>query len=134
MPRPISYAVFCLHTSGLHKRARWPDCSLPNSPPAAAPLAYPPSPLASPALPVGLSFFFNDTATTEIYTLSLHDALPISPDPLRPPGSDKRLPAVAARASRTGTPHSDALHSDAPHSQAPHSDAPPSHAPPPPPR
>ena len=26
---------------------------------------------------VGLFFFFNDTATTEIYTLSLHDALPI---------------------------------------------------------
>src|SRR6267143_164556 len=25
-----------------------------------------------------LNFFFNDTATTEIYTLSLHDALPIS--------------------------------------------------------
>jgi len=24
-------------------------------------------------------FFFNDTATTEIYTLSLHDALPICP-------------------------------------------------------
>src|SRR2546430_13610423 len=34
-------------------------------------------------------FFFNDTATTEIYTLSLHDALPISravrvADPRRP--------------------------------------------------
>src|SRR5258707_7159138 len=28
-------------------------------------------------------FFFNDTATTEIYTLSLHDALPISPSPER---------------------------------------------------
>src|SRR5215510_16479713 len=28
-----------------------------------------------------LFFFFNDTATTEIYTLSLHDALPISPSP-----------------------------------------------------
>src|SRR3712207_7920141 len=28
--------------------------------------------------------FFNDTATTEIYTLSLHDALPI-PEPLRVP-------------------------------------------------
>src|SRR5688572_33020074 len=28
---------------------------------------------------VSLFFFFNDTATTEIYTLSLHDALPISP-------------------------------------------------------
>src|SRR3712207_7975190 len=27
-------------------------------------------------------FFFNDTATTEIYTLSLHDALPISMGPL----------------------------------------------------
>src|SRR5271167_506405 len=31
-------------------------------------------------------FFFNDTATTEIYTLSLHDALPISVD-----GGDGRL-------------------------------------------
>src|SRR5215467_15184156 len=31
-------------------------------------------------------FFFNDTATTEIYTLSLHDALPI-PHPAR----DRRL-------------------------------------------
>src|SRR3989475_12672290 len=28
--------------------------------------------------PLSLFFFFNDTATTEIYTLSLHDALPIS--------------------------------------------------------
>src|SRR2546427_11450564 len=28
-------------------------------------------------------FFFNDTATTEIYTLSLHDALPILPRRLR---------------------------------------------------
>src|SRR5256886_10114387 len=42
-----------------------------------------------------LFFFFNDTATTEIYTLSLHDALPISaldPRPLaeaRPP--ERRL-------------------------------------------
>src|SRR2546430_6434869 len=29
------------------------------------------------------SFFFNDTATTEIYTLSLHDALPIFRDSMR---------------------------------------------------
>src|SRR5256885_10692477 len=28
--------------------------------------------------PISSFFFFNDTATTEIYTLSLHDALPIS--------------------------------------------------------
>src|SRR2546428_13974219 len=27
---------------------------------------------------ISVFFFFNDTATTEIYTLSLHDALPIS--------------------------------------------------------
>src|SRR3989442_5785854 len=31
-----------------------------------------------PSLPSSCFFFFNDTATTEIYTLSLHDALPIS--------------------------------------------------------
>src|SRR5476649_3035704 len=35
-------------------------------------------------------FFFNDTATTEIYTLSLHDALPIL-----------TAPAVAARKTNT---------------------------------
>src|SRR6266508_6526573 len=28
---------------------------------------------------IAFFFFFNDTATTEIYTLSLHDALPFSP-------------------------------------------------------
>src|SRR5215216_8068703 len=33
------------------------------------------------SLVVSIIFFFNDTATTEIYTLSLHDALPISPIP-----------------------------------------------------
>src|SRR5229473_7670167 len=33
------------------------------------------------------SFFFNDTATTEIYTLSLHDALPIR----RPAGPRDRV-------------------------------------------
>src|SRR5260370_16742247 len=33
----------------------------------------------SSVLPSFSFFFFNDTATTEIYTLSLHDALPIWP-------------------------------------------------------
>ena len=33
--------------------------------------------LISATLAINISFFFNDTATTEIYTLSLHDALPI---------------------------------------------------------
>src|SRR5436190_21529109 len=47
-------------------------------------------------------FFFNDTATTEIYTLSLHDALPIFVLPrvygrsldalLRPPSATARAP------------------------------------------
>src|SRR5256885_8553223 len=40
--------------------------------------------LLSPFL--SLFFFFNDTATTEIYTLSLHDALPISPAARRATG------------------------------------------------
>src|SRR3712207_7760254 len=42
-------------------------------------------------------FFFNDTATTEIYTLSLHDALPISE---RAQGLPRADPAVARRAAR----------------------------------
>src|SRR3712207_7802158 len=56
-------------------------------------------------------FFFNDTATTEIYTLSLHDALPISavrarrapddPEPApggpRPRRGDARPRQLAAR-------------------------------------
>src|SRR3712207_7818251 len=52
-------------------------------------------------------FFFNDTATTEIYTLSLHDALPICADHLLFPGphgkdlnrSVMKLPCWAARSS-----------------------------------
>src|SRR3712207_8305443 len=48
-------------------------------------------------------FFFNDTATTEIYTLSLHDALPISAHPRRSPGSS---PAAGdpCRPSARGSP------------------------------
>src|SRR5260370_41762839 len=38
----------------------------------------PPSHLTPLSLLSLFFFFFNDTATTEIYTLSLHDALPIS--------------------------------------------------------
>src|SRR2546430_16434158 len=52
-----------------------------------------------------LLFFFNDTATTEIYTLSLHDALPISrtdcrPRPRAAPGAD----AGCRRGARTAAP------------------------------
>src|SRR6266567_6990996 len=38
-----------------------------------------------------LVFFFNDTATTEIYTLSLHDALPILAGLAAHPGPDAHL-------------------------------------------
>src|SRR5260370_42571301 len=42
-------------------------------------------------------FFFNDTATTEIYTLSLHDALPIWRPPARPSrAADRASPAPVA--------------------------------------
>src|SRR5690242_20812457 len=69
-----------------------------------------------------LLFFFNDTATTEIYTLSLHDALPIWPTrapeggprgPLRrpPPGrrraADPSCAAAPARAVHRGSHRED---------------------------
>src|SRR3712207_7187511 len=56
-------------------------------------------------------FFFNDTATTEIYTLSLHDALPILPSMAthRPSRTSKRTgassaPRSEATRSQTTTP------------------------------
>src|SRR5215813_14795433 len=56
-----------------------------------------------------LFFFFNDTATTEIYTLSLHDALPICaaapPVPVPPSGrfSDMWVPPYRSRTDRKST-------------------------------
>src|SRR3712207_7259915 len=51
-------------------------------------------------------FFFNDTATTEIYTLSLHDALPIYQ---HPPGDDRvvshALLDLRVRGSGNHVPH-----------------------------
>src|SRR5258706_9731890 len=53
-------------------------------------------------------FFFNDTATTEIYTLSLHDALPISAlartQHLQSVPVDLPLPGVVGRAMNTERP------------------------------
>src|SRR5438034_2570527 len=48
-------------------------------------------------------FFFNDTATTEIYTLSLHDALPIS----RCRGTDLQIVQVDERVAPDGHPRSE---------------------------
>src|SRR3712207_8300999 len=50
----------------------------------------------------GVIFFFNDTATTEIYTLSLHDALPISRSKGRP-GSWTASAASPCTCARVGT-------------------------------
>src|SRR5437899_12025004 len=44
---------------------------------ASVPTASSASAIAFCESPLSFTFFFNDTATTEIYTLSLHDALPI---------------------------------------------------------
>src|ERR1039457_2431690 len=86
----ISYAVFCL-------KKKEPTALHVSSPPAditllAGSATRDARARAQPQLPAGprhpsavvgsvrVYFFFNDTATTEIYTLSLHDALPISMD------------------------------------------------------
>src|SRR2546430_7430076 len=58
---------------------------------------------------LSLFFFFNDTATTEIYTLSLHDALPIC-TVWRPPGATparpcRRRPLRRARRRVRATRH-----------------------------
>src|SRR3712207_9455804 len=46
------------------------------------------------AMPIPFFFFFNDTATTEIYTLSLHDALPILDGAAGPTGGARGTPGA----------------------------------------
>src|SRR5574342_435218 len=109
----ISYAVFCLKKKKTEKtgsgrgRARCTTARAPGScaPRLASSAAWPGGAGAAP--PVCLSlfpfFFFNDTATTEIYTLSLHDALPIWSRPretARGPLAERRGDAAGA-ASRS---------------------------------
>src|ERR1039457_2806720 len=63
-----------------------PECAEPGQVGHGAPraaqrlMSLPALAAASRPIPYFLFFFFNDTATTEIYTLSLHDALPIYPE------------------------------------------------------
>src|SRR3712207_7650568 len=55
---------------------------------------------------IKLVFFFNDTATTEIYTLSLHDALPIwarLDDGARPRRHGRALPLLLTAARLAGS-------------------------------
>src|SRR3989304_3850766 len=83
----ISYAVFCLKKKREYNlRQELPDYELPvhRGHPLPRRLGVSSPCLSCPRLlsllgvrQDALLFFFNDTATTEIYTLSLHDALPI---------------------------------------------------------
>src|SRR2546430_10924285 len=57
-------------------------------------------------------FFFNDTATTEIYTLSLHDALPISSRyPSEPDQAEDSQPAERPHRSWRSEEHTSELQS-----------------------
>src|SRR2546425_7024893 len=51
-------------------------------------------------------FFFNDTATTEIYTLSLHDALPISSSSACSSYSSGSRPSCSGSQTSRGSSHS----------------------------
>src|SRR2546422_2078269 len=62
--------------------------------------------LCTSRLPTYSFFFFNDTATTEIYTLSLHDALPISRVVFQP------APVLEHQHSGSGEPPDDRLRSE----------------------
>src|SRR5216683_1159222 len=77
----ISYAVFCLKKKNkkpmdvlqtIHNDLRQIPCGLSG-------FATTRQTWHSSLTTSMFFFFFNDTATTEIYTLSLHDALPIRP-------------------------------------------------------
>src|SRR4051795_12283667 len=90
----ISYAVFCLkkkkkiqnkyetltHNQSIFFIICYVSCVY--IPPHTTLIAY--IVFASSSFLFFFFFFFNDTATTEIYTLSLHDALPISVHLQRP--------------------------------------------------
>src|SRR5689334_2731442 len=71
MPRPISYAVFCLKkkTKLIYKHPF-------NTRSSAIAVSFRLT-VALPSFVISAVFCFNDTPSTEIYTLSLHDALPI---------------------------------------------------------
>src|SRR5258708_37031598 len=70
---------------------------------------------AAPHFPTFPRFFFNDTATTEIYTLSLHDALPILAcgatsqvscyGPVRNPHDTTRIPGGDRKSTRLNSSH-----------------------------
>src|SRR5215216_2779976 len=75
----ISYAVFCLKKKTRPPAAQPPDVRVVvDHPPGLMDAGAPPvAPAGAVRRQTAAVFFFSDTATTDIYTLSLHDALPI---------------------------------------------------------
>src|SRR3954462_9264091 len=83
----ISYAVFCLKKNQKKNKRDYQnhagftlsDKAVASTTPMRALQSRRVEPPSASATQVAIPscFFFNDTATTEIYTLSLHDALPI---------------------------------------------------------
>src|ERR1022692_2831652 len=104
----ISYAVFCLKKKKITAQSVYIRYSIIGgvSEPVISVDAAPQLCWSSVSAPVITTFvveffffffFFNDTATTEIYTLSLHDALPIYGPPSRlvrhrAPGNGRGFP------------------------------------------
>src|SRR4249920_3369789 len=76
----ISYAVFCLKKKKTPSLSPFHTVEKKNKTFFATGFSVQSNALNGyiTLLSIMVSFFFNDTATTEIYTLSLHDALPIS--------------------------------------------------------
>src|SRR5215211_1917405 len=90
----ISYAVFCLKKKK-HRHQAVMQNSLANAINSCCRLAQ---------IQLREFFFFNDTATTEIYTLSLHDALPTSSSTIAQPCSachHRRRTSSLVHASKT---------------------------------
>src|SRR3954463_5309365 len=112
----ISYAVFCLQKKKQGHRGQ-PHAQSRQGRQVAPIACRPPTWRASRAHTLSPSrrglgrhapccFFFNDTATTEIYTLSLHDALPICcgrPSPARGWGPCRTARGSAAVLDRKST-------------------------------
>src|SRR6266498_1665819 len=93
----ISYAVFCLNKKKITAVAEGNESAADLR--AITGLVYDLAQcffFAQPMLFLYFVFLFNDTATTEIYTLSLHDALPIS--------SWRRVATAGAAGARRRTP------------------------------
>src|SRR6266478_6321197 len=105
----ISYAVFCL------KKKNPPDEE--DEVRQAAAIRAADWVFAGPGCPSYALFFFKDTATTEIYTLSLHDALPICRSSNRQPSSWSSISRPPRRSASPSRPDRKSTRLNSSHSQ-----------------